>query len=82
MLISVVQIGNSKGIRLPKTVLEQCDINDKLDMEIKDNEIILRPVNKTPREGWSDKFKLMAKNGDDKLVVSESIDIDMANWEW
>jgi antitoxin MazE len=82
MLISVVQIGNSKGIRLPKTVIEQCDIIDKLDMEIKDNEIILRPVNKNPREGWADKFKLMAKNGDDKLSIPDSIDIDMANWEW
>jgi antitoxin MazE len=82
MLISVVQIGNSKGIRLPKTVIEQCAINDKLDMEIKDNEIILRPVNKNPRVGWADKFKLMAKNGDDKLAIPDSIDIDMANWEW
>jgi antitoxin MazE len=82
MLVSVVQIGNSKGIRLPKTVIEQCDISDKLDMEIKDNEIILRPVNKNPRKGWADKFRLMAENGDDKLAISDSIDVDMANWEW
>jgi len=82
MLISVVQIGNSKGIRLPKAIIEQCEINDKLDMEIKDNEIILRAVKKKIRDGWAEKFKTMAENGDDKLAIVNSIDIDMKNWEW
>lgn len=82
MLVSVVQIGNSKGIRLPKAIIEQCEINDKLEMEIKNNEIILKAVKKTPREGWAEKFKEMAENGDDKLAIEDSIDIDMKNWEW
>ena len=82
MLISVVQIGNSKGIRLPKAIIEQCEINDKLDMEIKDNKIILRAVKENIRDGWAEKFKTMAENGDDKLAIVNSIDIDMKNWEW
>jgi antitoxin MazE len=82
MLVSVVQIGNSKGIRLPKAIIEQCEIDDKLDMEIIDNEIILKPVKKKPRDGWAEKFKMMTKNGDDKLVIDDKIDIDMKNWEW
>jgi antitoxin MazE len=82
MLVSVVQIGNSKGIRLPKAIIEQCEIDDKLDMEIIDNEIILKPVKKKPRDGWAEKFKMMAKNGDDKLAIDDKIDIDMKNWEW
>ena len=82
MLISVVQIGNSKGIRLPKSIIEQCEINDKLDMEIKDNAIILKAVKKKPRDGWGEKFKMMTENGDDKLAIEDSIDIDMKNWEW
>jgi antitoxin MazE len=82
MLVSVVQIGNSKGIRLPKAIIEQCEINDKLDMEIKDNEIILKAVKKKPRDGWAAKFKMMAENGDDKLAIDDSVDIDMKNWEW
>ena len=82
MLISVVQIGNSKGIRLPKAIIDQCNISDKVDLEIKDNEIILKPIKKKVREGWADKFKLMAKNGDDQLAIDDSVDIDMKNWEW
>jgi antitoxin MazE len=82
MLVSVVQIGNSKGIRLPKTILEQCEISDKIDLEVVDKEIILKAIKNKPRDGWGEKFKLMAENGDDKLVIDETIDLDMKNWEW
>ena len=82
MLVSVVQIGNSKGIRLPKTILEQCEISDKIDLEVVDKEIILKAIKNKPRDGWGEKFKLMAENGDDELVIDETIDLDMKNWEW
>ena len=82
MLISVVQIGNSKGIRLPKKILEQCEINDKIDMEVVDKEIILKAIKNNPRDGWREKFKSMAENGDDVLVIDEKIGLDMNNWEW
>jgi antitoxin MazE len=82
MLVSVVQIGNSKGIRLPKTILEQCEINDKIDLEVVDKEIILKAIKNKPRDGWEEKFKQMAENGDDELVIDETIDLDMKNWEW
>ncbi len=82
MLVSVVQIGNSKGIRLPKKILEQCDINDKVDMEVVDKEIILKGIKNKPRDGWGEIFKSMAENGDDALVIDEKIGLDMKNWEW
>jgi antitoxin MazE len=82
MLISIVRIGNSKGIRLPKAVLEQCEIEDQVDMEIKDKEIILRPVRRIPRAGWAAEFKAMAEKGDDELLVADSIGLDSGNWDW
>jgi antitoxin MazE len=82
MLISVVQIGNSKGIRLPKSILEQCDITDKVELEVHDKEITLKSIKKKIRDGWGEKFREMAENGDDKLTIDDSIDIDMKNWEW
>jgi antitoxin MazE len=82
MLISVVQIGNSKGIRLPKSILEQCDITDKVELEVHDKEITLKSIKKKIRDGWGEKFREMAENGDDKLAIDDSIDIDMKNWEW
>jgi len=82
MLVSVVKIGNSKGIRLPKNVIEQCEITDKIELEVHDKEITLKSIKKTVRDGWNEKFKAMAENGDDKLQIDDSIEIDMKNWEW
>lgn len=82
MLLSVIQIGNSKGIRLPKALLEQCEIEDKVELEVKGKEIVLRPAKKQPREGWATAFAAMAENGDDELAVADSIGLEAEDWEW
>lgn len=82
MLVSLVQVGNSKGIRLPKSVLDQCQIEDKLEMEVTNNEIILKPIKNKPRAGWSEKFKEMKENGDDELLMDDALDLGDFDWEW
>ena len=81
MRASLVKIGNSKGIRIPKAILEQCNITDEVNLEIKDNKIIIEPVN-SPRKGWDEAFKEMAKNGDDKLLDMPESSWDEEEWEW
>lgn len=44
MKISVIQIGNSKGIRIPQSILKQCDIEEEVDLEVQGKSIILKPV--------------------------------------
>lgn len=73
MLMDIIKIGNSKGIRLPLAVLKQCGIDSKVELEIKDNYIIIKPV-KTPRQGWAEAFELMHKNNDDTLLIPEEMD--------
>lgn len=58
---NIIRIGNSQGIRLPKTVLQQCGLKDKVELEIEDDQIIIKPI-KNPREGWTEAFRKMAKN--------------------
>ena len=82
MLLSVVAIGNSKGIRIPKTILEQCNIRDRLELEVKGGRIILEAVGETPRKDWEKKFQEMAASNDDNLLVADDIEIDMEDWEW
>jgi antitoxin MazE len=82
MQLNVVQIGNSKGIRIPKAILEQCQIEDQVDLEVEDGRIILEPKKKTPREGWGKAFEAMATNQDDALLIDDSVDIEMDDWEW
>ena len=70
MDVSVIPIGNSKGIRLSKTILEKYNITDKIELILEKGYIILKPKLE-PRIGWEKKFKEMHENGDDKLIISD-----------
>ncbi|HET7115910.1 MAG TPA: AbrB/MazE/SpoVT family DNA-binding domain-containing protein [Hanamia sp.] len=70
MEISVIPIGNSKGIRLTKTVLEKYNITDSVELILEKGYIILKPKQE-PRKGWDKAFKKMHENGDDKLLIND-----------
>ena len=82
MVINIIKIGNSRGIRLPKTILEQCNINNKVDLEVDDKRIVIKPITKIPRKDWDKYFKNMHNNNDDNLIIDDKIDLKMDNWEW
>ncbi|NMM48910.1 AbrB/MazE/SpoVT family DNA-binding domain-containing protein [Marinigracilibium pacificum] len=73
MDISIVQIGNSKGIRLSKTLLEKYNIKDKVELILEKGYIILKPIPE-PRKGWEKAFKKMHEEGDDKLLMDDVFD--------
>jgi antitoxin MazE len=84
MKASIVQIGNSRGIRIPKAVFEQCQFEDEVDMEVQDRELVIRSVSRI-REGWGEAFRAMAEAGDDKLLelaAEPASAWDDAEWEW
>jgi antitoxin MazE len=82
MLLDVVRIGNSKGIRLPAVILKECNITDKVEMEVKDGRIIIVP-SEGPRKDWDIKFKEMNAAGDDKLLIAEEeLSENLEDWEW
>lgn len=82
MKVTITRIGNSKGIRIPKAILEQCHIKKVVDMEVKNGSIIIKPFKQKPRKDWDQAFKKMHKNKDDKLFIDDNLDFDMENWEW
>ncbi|MBI9056083.1 MAG: AbrB/MazE/SpoVT family DNA-binding domain-containing protein [Bacteroidales bacterium] len=82
MLVSVIPIGNSRGIRIPKSILQQLKIEGKVELEVHDKEILLRPINRKPRENWAEEFIKMHNNGDDKLLINDLNDQDEFQWEW
>jgi antitoxin MazE len=81
MILSIIPIGNSRGIRLPKTLLDQCHITNKVEVEVSEEKITLRPIREA-RKGWDEQMKLMHKRGEDKLILSDSIDSEFEGWEW
>jgi len=82
MKTDIIKIGNSRGIRLPKSVLDQCHIEKEVNMEIKNDNIILKPINTQPRKNWNKYFVKMSINKDDTLLIPDKIDIDHRDWEW
>ena len=81
MEVSIVRIGNSKGIRLSKTILEKYNLKDRVEMILDKGQIILKPISK-PRKGWEKAFKKMAENGDDKLYFDDVFeDENLEEWK-
>jgi antitoxin MazE len=80
MEVSVIKIGNSRGIRLSKTLLDRYNIKDSVDLIMDKGQIILKPISK-PRKGWEKAFERMAKNGDDNLLIDDVFDDDNLE-EW
>jgi antitoxin MazE len=70
MDVSVIQIGNSKGIRLSKSLLERYNIKDTVEMILEKGHIIIKPKAK-PRKGWEAAFKKMHESGDDKALMAD-----------
>ena len=70
MEVSIIKIGNSKGFRLSKTLLEKYNIKDKVELILEKGRIIIKPLD-TPRKGWEKAFKEMNENGDDQLLFND-----------
>jgi len=73
MELSIINIGNSKGIRLSKTILEKYNIQDKIELILDKDFIILKPKAE-PRKDWEKAFQEMRKNGDDQLLIDDVFD--------
>jgi antitoxin MazE len=83
MRSTIRNIGNSKGIILPQSFLKECFIESEVNIEMKDNNIIISPVEENKRKGWAEAFKEMAKNGDDELLIPDVFeDEDLKDWTW
>ena len=80
MEVSVVKIGNSKGIRLSKTLIDKYKIKDKVEVSLEKEQIIIK-AKLEPRKGWDYAFKKMHDNGDDKLVLDDIFENDKFE-EW
>ncbi len=80
----VVRIGNSQGIRIPKLVLEQLKLHDEIELQVKDGELIVRPLARA-RAGWAEQCRQMAERGDDQLLDPETLSAskwDGDEWKW
>jgi len=80
MHIPVIQIGNSKGIRLAKVILEKYQIEETVEAIFEKDCIIIKP-SPLPRKGWDKAFQKMHANADDKNFIADIFE-DETFEEW
>ena len=78
----LIRIGNSRGIRIPRVVVEQTGLEGELELEVRDRQLVVRP--KSRRAGWEDRFREMARRRDDRPLWPEAAltSFDEKEWEW
>ena len=65
----IVRIGNSRGIRVPKLLLDQADLPDDVELRAEPGRIVVSAAAR-PREGWAAAARLMRVRGEDALLDS------------
>ena len=84
MKASIIKIGNSHGVRIPKPIIKQCGFGTEVELEVHNNQLVIKSQQQ-PRENWEAAFEAMALNGDDKLIdFGSAIETqwDEEDWEW
>jgi len=84
-MATLVRVGNSQGVRIPKVIIEQAQLENKeLEFKIVDDGLLIHPV-KNPREDWKKQFdkiaELQASSEDDQEWLDTPLSSDK-DWEW
>lgn len=79
----MIKIGNSQGMRFPKSVIEQCGFEGELELSVKGETLMVRAKRK-PRDGWAEDARACATAGDDALVLPDTManEFDRKDWTW
>jgi antitoxin MazE len=82
MKTRLVRIGNSRGVRIPKPLIEQAGLTDEVEMGVRDGAIVIQP-SATLRSGWADAAKRMRQQDDDLLLDPPTpTNFEEGEWEW
>ena len=78
----IVRIGNSKGIRIPKVLLEHAQLPDEVELQAENGRLIVRAA-RGPRAGWAAAAQTMHDQGDDQLLDATTVSrFDEKEWRW
>ena len=80
--LQIRQIGNSRGVVIPKAILEQVGFDDQADLVIEGDRLVLSKPKKNLREGWAEDSRAIAEAGEDELVLGDFMNEVDEDWVW
>jgi antitoxin MazE len=83
MRAELVRIGNSRGVRIPKLLIEQCGLGDKVELRV-ENDCLVISAERRPRQGWEEAFRSAgpALHDDLLLATAQPNEFDRKEWQW
>ena len=82
MKARIVRIGNSRGVRIPRPLLEQAGLPEDVDLRVEDNRIVIAPATQ-PRAGWAEAARQVREREEDNLLDAPTpTRFDKGEWEW
>jgi antitoxin MazE len=82
MRTKLIRIGNSRGIRIPKPLLDQVGLENVVQLRAEKGRLLIAP-DRAPRQGWEEAFAAMAERGDDRALLGEFANaFDRDEWTW
>ena len=80
--VAIRAIGNSKGVVIPKIILEQSGIQEIVEMSVDGEKIVLSKPKNIVRERWAQDAQILAKAGEDKLALGDFVNEEDGDWVW
>ena len=78
----IVRIGNSRGIRVPKILLDQAQLPDEVELHAEPGRLVVQATRR-PRMGWADAARAMSEQGHDHLLDAPTATrFDREEWKW
>ncbi len=82
MKTRLIRIGNSRGVRLPKAIIEQAGLTEEVELDVRDGAIVIARAVR-PRTGWADAAGEMHARDDDRLLDPPNFThFDERDWKW
>ena len=83
METKITKIGNSQGIIIPKAIMEQCGLTDRVSLEVKDKRLVVSQIIDNPRQGWEEAIIAAGVNEDEELLMGYlEHNWDEEEWTW
>ena len=82
MKTKIIRIGNSRGVRIPKPLLEQAGLENEVLLRVVEEGIVIEAADQ-PRTGWGEAARVLRERGEDGLLDDVvPTDFDETEWVW